>query len=83
MGLLIILSMLKKNMEFRITLNKDQIEFLSKLPEQGLGYQLVDLTLKNGRVLRGIIVLNSTYLKLNEAELIKADDIDKIELHQK
>lgn len=75
--------MLRKNMEFKITLNKDQIEFLSNLPEQGMGYQLVDLTLKNGRVLRGIIVLNSTYLKLNEAELIKADDIDKIELHQK
>jgi hypothetical protein len=83
MALLIILSMLRKNMEFKITLNKDQIEFLSNLPEQGMGYQLVDLTLKNGRVLRGIIVLNSTYLKLNEAELIKADDIDKIELHQK
>jgi hypothetical protein len=75
--------MLRKNMEFKITLNKDQIEFLSKLPEQGMGYQLVDLTLKNGRVLRGIIVLNSTYLKLNESEHIKADDIDKIEVHQK
>jgi hypothetical protein len=28
-------------------------------------------------------VMITTYLKLNEAELIKADDIDKIELHQK
>jgi hypothetical protein len=70
-------------MEYRITLNKDQIEFLSKLPEQGMGYQLVDLTLKDGRILKSRIIFNSTYLKLVEPEHVKADDIDKIELHQK
>jgi hypothetical protein len=70
-------------MEYRIILNKDQIEFLSKLPEQGMGYQLVDITLKDGRVLKNKVVINSTYLKLVEPEHVKADDIDKIELHQK
>lgn len=68
---------------YRITLNKNQIEFLSKLPERGMGYQLVDLTLKDGRVLKDKVVINSTYLKLDESEYVKADDIDKIELHQK
>jgi hypothetical protein len=67
-------------MEFRITLNKDQIEFLSKIPEQGMGYQLVNLTLKNGKVLKKRVVINCTYLQLDDQEELKVGDIDKIEI---
>ncbi len=69
-------------MEYKLELNKQQIDFLSQLPEQGMGYQLVDLTLKDGRVMKGMVVLNCTYLKLDESELIKLDDIDRIEPHK-
>jgi hypothetical protein len=82
MALLIIPFMLRKNMEYRVVLNKDQIEFLSKLPEQGMLYQLVYITLKDGRVLKNKVVINSTYLKLDESEYVKADDIARIDLHK-
>ncbi len=42
----------------RIYLNRDQTEILKSLPETGMGYQKVDLTLRNGKILKGIIVLN-------------------------
>lgn len=65
----------------KIELKKDMIDCLSKLPEQGMGYQIVDVTLKSGKVLKARIVLNSTYLKLNESESLNVDDIERIELH--
>jgi len=47
-----------------------------------MGYQLVDITLKDGRVLKDKVVINSTYLKLDESEYVKADDIVSIDLHK-
>ena len=67
---------------YKLTLNEDQAEFLSQLPEQGMGYQIVDFTLKNGMKLIGKTVINCTYLELAEEEIINADDIIKIELHK-
>lgn len=69
-------------MENKIILRQNQIDFLSNLPEQGMGYQIVDVTLKNGQLLKERIVLNSTYLKLDDSDQIKPDDIEKIELHK-
>lgn len=67
---------------YKLQLNQNQIDFLSHLPEQGMGYQIVDLTLKNGEVLKKKIVLNCSLLQLDEQEQLVADDIDKIELHR-
>lgn len=67
-------------MENKLKLNEEYIDYLSNQPEQGMGYQIVDITLKNGRVLNDRIVLNSSYLKLNEYEQINLDDIVKIEI---
>ena len=67
-------------MENSIILNEKQIQILENLPEQGMGYQIVDLTLKNGQILKERIVLNSTYLKIDRSEKINVDDIVKIEL---
>lgn len=69
-------------MEKKVQLTDDQINYLSELPEQGMGYQIVDVFLKNGEVLKQRIVLNSTYLKLEENEDILLTDILKIELAQ-
>ena len=68
----------KKN---KLNLEKRYIDLLSSLPEQGMGYQIVDITLKNGKILKERIVLNSTFLKLNDNESIKNEDIEKIEIH--
>lgn len=63
-----------------VKLTEEQISILENLPEQGMGYQIVNLTLKNGQVLRDRIILNSTYLKTESHEKINPNDIVKIEL---
>ena len=67
-------------METSIKLTDKQIEYLENLPEQGMGYQLVDITLKNGQVLKERVVLNSTYLKLKDNEKIDIEEIEFITL---
>jgi len=54
---------------------------LSQLPENGMGYQIVDITLKNGIILRSRMVINSTYLKISEDEKITEKDISDVSLH--
>lgn len=67
---------------YKIQLTTDQIEFLSQAPEQGMGYHIVDLTLKNGDVLMNMVVINGSFLQLDEDVQLTINDIDKIELHR-
>lgn len=67
----------------RINLPKKFSDLLENLPEQGMGYQIVDIVLKNGKCLTKKIVLNSSILELEKSEEIKAKDIDIIKLHSK
>lgn len=48
------------------------------LPETGMGYHIVDIILKNGRILRNRKILNSTYLVINPEESIHSEDIEDI-----
>lgn len=61
-----------------LELKKKHIEYLSKMPENGMGYQLVDIILKNGKELKKRIVFNSTYLKLMDNEKILKSEIKSI-----
>jgi len=36
----------------RIKLKEEHIKYLLELPESGMGYQIVDITLKNGQQLK-------------------------------
>jgi hypothetical protein len=56
---------------------------LIKLSESGMGYQMVKVILKSGKVLYRHKVLNSALLMLEENENIAVKDIDKIELEGK
>lgn len=56
------------------------INVLVKLPESGMGYQIVKVFLKSGAVLHQHKVFNSELLMLEENENITVKDIDKIEL---
>ncbi len=75
---------IKKNMEskLRILLPEKFSEMLEKLPEQGMGYQIVDVFLKNGNALSKKIVLNSNILELDKSEKIEVEDITFIKLHE-
>jgi hypothetical protein len=65
----------------KIRLLKKHIDKLSNLPEQGVGYQIVDIKLIDGKILTERIVLNSTFLKLKKNEILTPSEIETIELH--
>jgi hypothetical protein len=53
---------------------------LVKLPESGMGYQLVKVFLTNGKILRRHKIVNASYLLLEPKENISEREIEKIEL---
>ncbi len=55
---------------------------LANLPETGMGYQIVKVILKSGKVLHHHKVVNSEILMLEKNENISIKDIDKIELEK-
>jgi hypothetical protein len=59
------------------------INILINLPETGMGYQIVRVILRSGKILHQHKVLNSEFLMLEEDENIAVNDIDKIELENK
>jgi len=69
-------------MKKKIKLLPEHIKALESLPEQGMGYQLIDIELKNGMLLQKRIVLNSTYLQLQDKEDLDSNDIIKVRLHK-
>jgi len=66
----------------KIELKEANVQYLSKLPESGMGYQIVDITLKDGQQLKSRIVVNSQFLLLDEDENIDPLLIEKIEIHK-
>lgn len=66
-----------------VKLSENFINILINLPESGMGYQIVKVILKSGKVLHQHKVINSELLMLDENENITVKDIDKIELENK
>ena len=56
---------------------------LLNLPETGMGYQLVKVVLKSGRVLNQQKVINAELLMLEGDEVINEKDIEAIDLESK
>ena len=48
-------------MENKLKLLDEFSNFLSNLPEHGIGYQIVDIELKNGEILKDRIVFNTIF----------------------
>ncbi len=71
------------SMTEKVELPTNLIDKLADLPEQGMGYQVVNVTLKNGQVLTDRRVVNSTYLILLDNEHLTTADIENVELHKK
>ena len=66
-----------------LKLSDSLINILVNLPESGMGYQMVKVILKSGKVLCQHKVLNSELLMLEDNENIAVKDIEKIELENK
>lgn len=67
-------------MQSKIELGEKWVKYLSKQPEQGMGYHRVKIMLRSGNVLEDRVILNSMYFILKEGENIKADDIEDIQI---
>ncbi len=67
----------------QVKLPETLIAILSGLPESGMGYQLVDITLKDGRTLSRRKVLNAEFLLLEETENIHTEDVTGVMLSQR
>jgi len=66
-----------------LKLPENFINILINLPETGMGYQIVKVILKSGKVLYQHKVINSELLMLEGDENIAVKDIAKIELESK
>ena len=65
----------------KMWLSKKWVYKLKVLPESGMGYQTVDVHLKNGTVVKGIMVVNCQIM-VNQGNLsFSENDIQDIELH--
>lgn len=62
----------------KIELPEEIRDQLSGLPESGGGFHIVDILLKNNRVLKNRTILNSSKLILNPDEDIKPEDLVEI-----
>lgn len=68
----------------KLTLKKKQwLDKLSSIPEKGMGYQVVDIKLKSGTILRRVKAYNGEILDLPPGyDLLSEDSIDDITLSQ-
>lgn len=57
-------------------LSQKWIDRLLRLPESGMGYQIVSVTLKNGQRFPRLVVLNSEEIQNND--LFSSEDIESI-----
>ena len=63
-----------------IRLSEKWKKLLSELPESGMGYQLVDVRLLNGKILSGLMVLNGE--ECHSEIAFTPNEIAEISIHQ-
>ena len=66
-----------------VRLSPKWTERLLSLPESGMGYQVVDVTLRDGKTLSGLAVFNGQDIEPPPAASFDASDIVRIELHDR
>jgi hypothetical protein len=63
----------------KIKLLEEHIKFLESIPEDGMGYQIVTIKMKDGRTYLRRVVLNSMYLQVAEDECLDPSEIENIQ----
>ncbi len=69
--------------DFTIDIPDDWKDRLLNMEESGMGYQTVDINLKNGKKIRGLTIINGNVLAVPEEYNIKTEDLDSFELSNK
>ena len=62
----------------RVQLNEKWSATLCGLPENGMGYQRVDVLLRSGRKVREVLVFNAEEMEWPDDRRIQSDDIAEI-----
>lgn len=63
-----------------IILPEPWVELLSSMPENGAGYQIVDIELKDNTTLNKVIVLNCSVIELDDKLIWDNNNIKSIKL---
>ena len=66
-----------------LRLDDHWVEYLRRLPESGMGYQLVDVRLRDGRRFDSVPVYNSEEMVLPGSAAVGQGDIEQIRLHDR
>lgn len=64
--------------KWKLQLNSDQSAHLLSLPENGMGYQLVDIRVNSIGWITKVIAINSEFIYLDNKYVLKAEDIQEI-----
>jgi len=65
----------------KIKINPEITEILLNIPENGMGYHIVDIILKDKDIkLNDRTILNCTYLLIDDNENYEYSDIERIEI---
>ena len=64
----------------KVQLLDNQIAKLMTWPETGMGYQLVDLVMRDGSIVRNRVVFNSELLALEPGEVISPEEISDLRI---
>jgi len=63
-------------------LNRNWSDFLVNRPEKGMGYQIVDITLQDGSIHKGVIVFNCEQVRMsNISKPFTVDEIADMYVH--
>jgi len=75
---------LKKFNEYfnKIEIPRLLVDKLVNIPESGMGYQIVDIILKSGDILRKRNIINSKFLLLVNNEKLETNDIEDISMSE-
>lgn len=67
----------------QIILDRQLSDRLARLPESGMGYQIVDLMLRNGSMISDVLVLNAQIAKVpDDGRVANSAEIVDFRLHQ-
>jgi len=59
----------------KVKIPNELIDKLITLPEKGMGYQIVDVELKNGTIINDVKIVNSSYLLISGLQTSDIKDV--------
>jgi hypothetical protein len=65
-----------------LTIPNNMGQSLIKLPESGMGHQVIDLKLKDESIIRNLVAIEATWLAISEEYRVEVEDIQSFRLSE-